>query len=154
MFDVAASIAVSAETPARAGGTGRRANIPGGVTTLEAVPTVEEDAVFEADGPGAVFAWLLAAWLGAGVTISNMASSWPSSRSGETEGRSPPSRTGLRREARALVLGGTDEAIIDDIDTDVPDSIEASSDALSEFIPAARPAAKSLTRCVGTCTQQ
>ena len=75
-----------------------------------------------------------------------MASICPSSRSGETDGRSRslPSRTGLRRETRALVLGGIEEATMDDAEVETPDRSDAISDALSEFMPSPRLAANSL----------
>ena len=100
------------------------------------------------DGPGGGCVWLVAAVLGAGVTISKIPSICPSSRSGETDGRSRslPSRTGLRRDTRALVLGGIEEAIIDDAEAevDIPERRDAFSDALSEFMPSPRLAANSL----------
>lgn len=80
------------------------------------------------------------------MTISNRASICPSSRSGETDGRSRsfPSRTGLSRETRALLLGGSEDAMTEETDVETPDRSEALSDALSEFIPAPRLAANSL----------
>ena len=49
---------------------------------------------------------------------------------------------------RALVLGGTEEVIRDDTEVDTPESREALSEALSEFMTAPL-AAKSLGRRLG-----
>ena len=97
-FDVAATMEVSKDLTRRIGATSFRSNIPAGVCAV--------CATFAPKGLEGFCVWLLAAVLGAGVTSSNMASICPSSRSGETDGRSRSlsSRTGLRRETPALVL--------------------------------------------------
>lgn len=154
VFDVAASIAVSADFVGRLGGTGLLWNMVGGVE-----PDGADVLGFAEDEPvGASVAPLSSPPLSAGVTISNIESiCGESSRdSGDMDGRSRsslclPSRTGLSRDARALLLGGSDDAMFEelaDIMELVPERMDAPSDALSECIPGPRPAANSLTRAL------